>query len=370
MAVYLVAFAIIFILYHRAYSGRYRDPKKVFLFRSAIVLVLLFGSMHNQYSFSDVGMYYNLYKRYIGKPFALVVLDFNSYRDSAFFVMTWILAQIVKWPQFFMYFEAAIFIGSSFWFIYKNSENPFLSVMVLFGSGLLSFCLSAYRQAFAISCCLFAFEFLKPNYYGSKARRLKIVGIVLYAVAIFMHRSAIAFVIALAICYIRDIRLKIVIAFIGAVFLRGFGGRLFQFGANLMGKEYVAEFHMSYLGHIIQMVFLALPIVMLMITRFFSRSSCLQKQGNYTLVNEADKAIISVMGCIIYAIRTIAQGYERIAFFYFPFTEIAYSTALDYSVNNRSKKITNFLICILCVLLFFWRQSSSSRSGFVFFWQR
>lgn len=363
MVIYTTMFFLIFLLY--IISRNTKKTDKVFLTTSGILLVAILGSRHNWYSFSDEGMYYLLYKSYIGVPFESVASIIFEERDFGYFLLNWALAQIIPWPQFILYFTTGLFVFSTFYFIYKNSDNALCSLMTLFGSGVLTFYMSALRQALAFSCCLIAFELLKKTENGKNKLLRNILGYVIYAIGITMHRSAIVFIIPLVFEWIKSDKVKAALTAIGSAVLILFRDKIFEAGNELFEKNYGTGNHLSSTGAIIQIVLLSAPILLFFIWKLKNRGRSLQNSANQNNI-----LFMLILGIILYALRSFSLVIERVAFFFTVAACPLYPNAIEKTVNKRSKQIGYYAAIFLSMLLFLWRIKTGIRGGvFTFFWE-
>lgn len=367
MWVYYTLFVLSFLAL--LLSRKTANPERTFLTITAILIVVIIGSRHNWYGFSDEGGYYNLYQNFIDKPFSYVQSQTWINHDYGYYFMNWGLAQIIKWPQFIIYFETAFFVGTVFYFIYKNSPNVVAGVCVLFGIGLFTFCMSAFRQAMAVSFCIIAFEFLKKgSAHKEKNVFREIVGVLFFIVAVSMHRSAWAFAIVLIVAHMSKDSTKKLIAFVFVVLLILFKEQILASGNDLMEKSYASEYHMSATGFIIQMILMIAPILLWLAWKIINNKKKISYlRGNIFFSQEI---LLSCLGIVLYFMRTYAHIFERVAYYYMIFTVLAYPISIEKTVETQSKKIIYLIVNGLCIVLFLWRIKNGSGAGrFVFFWQ-
>lgn len=363
MVVYMTMFFLIFLLY--IISRNTKKTDKVFLITSGILLVAILGSRHNWYSFSDEGMYYLLYKSYIGVPFESVASIIFEERDFGYYLLNWALAQAIPWPQFILYFTTGVFVFSTFYFIYKNSDHALCSLMILFGSGVLAFYMSALRQAMALSCCLIAFELLKKNENGKNKLLRNILGYVIYAIGITMHRTAIVFIVPLAFEWIKSDKVKAALTVIGSAVLILFRNEILETGNGLFDRDYGTGSSLSTTGGIIQIILFISPILLFFMWKLNNRGKSLQNSANQNNI-----LLMSIFGSILYTLRSFSLVIERIAFFFTVAVCPLYPNAIEKTVDKRSKQIAYYAVIILSMFLFLWRVKKGIRGGvFTFFWE-
>lgn len=363
MTVYAIMFFLIFLLYF--FSRNTKKPDKVFLITSGILLVAILGSRHNWYSFSDEGMYYLRYQSYIGVSFQSVSSVIFEERDFGYFLLNWALAQVIPWPQFILYFTTAVFVFSTFYFIYKNSDDALCSLMILFGSGVLTFYMSALRQAMALSCCLIAFELLKRDENSKNKLLRNILGYAIYAIGITMHRTAIVFIIPLVFEWIKSDKVKAMLTVIGSLVLVLFRKAILETGNNLFDKDYGTGTSQSMTGGIIQIILLGFPILLFFMWKLNNSGKSLQNSANQNNI-----LLMSIFGIILYILRSFSLVIERTAFFFTVAVCPLYPNTIEKTLDKRSKQIVYYAVIFLSMFLFLWRVNKGIRSGvFTFFWE-
>lgn len=362
MDVYIGLFICIILIY--LLSKKANDSNKYFLLFTGILLVIVIGSRHSWYSFSDEGMYYLEYKNAIGKTYNGYIDSFVEIKDIGYFTMTWFLAQIVPWPQFLLYLECAAIVGATFYFLYKNTKESLLGVMVFLFGGLFTFYMSAFRQGFAFAFCLFAYQL-------DEKRRMcvgikKILGLVfeilIVIVSFSMHRSAIIFlgiIIAKNIKY-TNIRCLLVATLTGYIFL--FPKQILDYGNSMTNSNYGVETATSLIGFWVQIFIYTFPLIMQVMIRYRMRKKC-----NFQLNNII---IGSSLGIAFYIFRLYSLVFERIAFYYLVFPCALYDRVVQNGFEKKSQKIFYFVFSIGIMILFLNRVSGNRFGGdFTFFWQ-
>lgn len=365
----MVAFILMIVFLYMIYSvTRHTEkPDKSFLIASAIFLVLLFGSRHYLYSFSDDKMYYLLYNSYIDKPFYLVKDAILESRDYGFYLMTWALAQVIPWPQFLMYFQSFILFTSLFCFVKKYSINAFNSVIYLFGSGIITFYMSACRQAMAFSFCLIAYLL-----YDKEKRKFIhiLLSVVFFYMGYTMHRSAIAMAVIFAFGIVKNERLRYILATIFTLFVVLFREKFLSSANEIMEDTYRAEYNMSPLGFLIQTILISGPIILL-ILKYFNRDLNSEELLEKDEEDRSVQTISLIVGIVFYVLRAFALLLERVAVYFTPFGAIMYPYAIEKRADDKEKRTVYFIVNILCIILFLWRMRNAIRGiDYVFFWQK
>ena len=146
----MVGLTLCSVLVSYVISFNFKDKKKAFLLLAGILITFILGSRYFINGFTDEITYNYLYEGYIDWSFERLRATISDDRDWGFTLFYWCMAKIVPWRQFPIYFITAFFVYSSFRFIYYNSDDPLLSVLLIFAFGIFSFCMAGYRQCFAL----------------------------------------------------------------------------------------------------------------------------------------------------------------------------------------------------------------------------
>ncbi len=344
----VLLFVAIFVCY--TISRRYENSKKIFLITLGVVVVAIFGSRYFINDYPDEGTYNYLYVSFSGKNWGEFYNSYNDIRDFGFYLAYWLMSQIIPWSQFPIYFITAICVFSFFRFIYNNSDDELLSVVLFFSFGIFSFYMAAYRQTFAMCVTLFAFE---------KAKKRKLFGFaVLSAIAISMHISSMAF---LPIYYIMGISRDKYSTWKRIGILAGIAllcGPVIQFFAGESGKDsYTDRLDFSLVGFAIQIIIMLAPFVL----NVFKKNS---NKDIDQFVFATDTVLLS--GLVMYVFKLMYYSFERISYYYtFSIVSVFPSSVERLDNNSQSKKLIKFVAIILLAGLYFWRSQGSSLK---FFW--
>ena len=367
MLVYLIMLCGIALIYHLCYITTWVEKKKKrnFLIWSGIFIVLIMGSRWEGYQFADTGMYVQIFNK--SKSYGVEAFLGDATRDTGYYLMVWYLARIFPSHQWFIYFECAFLIFSVFIFIYCTTDKPLFVVFLFLGTGIFTFYLSAFRQAFAFSFCLLSYLLLQKVSQGKEKGNFfrLLFGLLLFYIALTMHASAIVFVIPLSICLIKNYKLKIFLIFLLASLIVLFRSSLLSVGNDAMDKEYEIEANFSILGFIIQTIIFAFPMILLLLVPQKKSS------GNAFLSQETyyyNLLAISIVGLVFYLLRLYTQGFERVAIYFTIAICPLYPTVFKRTLPEKMQNELTWVICILCGALLLWRVMDAG--PFIFFWQK
>ena len=136
--------------------------RKRFLIFSSIPIILIMGLRYPEYEVVyDLAGYYFFYE--LSSQLPLGLLFESSRLEPGYVLLNKILATIVPWPQFILFAVAIICVSGFSYFIYRNSKDPFLSLIFYVTLGAMTFQLTAFRQAIAITICVLSIELIKKK---------------------------------------------------------------------------------------------------------------------------------------------------------------------------------------------------------------
>lgn len=341
-------FLIIYLLLLRLLMGSLNTKykQKLYLILSGIVIVLIMGFRYPKYNIVyDLEIYYNYYKNLSYLSWK-EIFDYSRF-EYGYAILNKLLVSIVPWPQFIIIFEAFICVYSMFRFIYKYSNNAFWGVLFYVTLGTMSFQLTAFRQAFAISICLYSIDYIKQH------KILKFLVLVLIAAT--FHKTAIVF---LPLYFIGQRKLNLknnLISIICIVILISSANWITNFGNEILGMNYKSIYIGNEFGGIV-------PILIYIITIVLSWIN---------LKNESDVISLNMteMGLGIYAMRYSSIALERISFYYTPSIVISLPNVLNSFNDRKIQFIIKLCALILAILLFYHRLTYSEWADYKFFWQ-
>ena len=144
-------------------ASNYRNRKKYELIYAGIVIVLFWGSLDALDYGTDIMNYYNNAR-------VAANLEYSQYLaicafEDGYATWIWVIAHLFKNPQVLLFAQYAFITYAVFRFIYRNSKDVFLSLVVYICLGCFGFFLLAFRQTFAIAICLFAYEQIKVGHH-------------------------------------------------------------------------------------------------------------------------------------------------------------------------------------------------------------
>lgn len=353
MLVWLLMLAAFTLLWFMIPEGIGEKKKKlIFLWLGGLLLVFLMGSRCPYRSGSgDVFVYYKIYLRTAVDTIE-EISGFHSMEESYLWINKF-LVSIIPWGQFIIYLEAAFSTFAVFRFIYKNTEDVYIGVIVYICTGGWLFFLTGFRQAFAICICLFAFEYMKKKRFTMD---LVALGIIL--IATLFHSTAWIFLVAFIV---RNLKLNkttvfwaIVLTVLAFVIMNPFVDMI----EKMMGTNYRVGYEGNIFGGIVPvMVFFGALLL----------SYIAWKHDKEYTEKYGFQIMLLLTGLCMYLFRYNTVVFERMSYY---FTIVVCSVLPNSisAVKDRRMQVVCKAVCIaFCVALFVYRQSDSGK--FYFYWE-
>ena len=337
---------LIYIFILKIIIGKIDTEKKVniFLLFSWIGITLVLGLRYPYLQKeTDLQIYYNYFNSVSNISWNKIFEFYNSSNfEIGYILLNKLLSCLIKWPQFIIIFEAAFCSFCTIYFIKKNSKDAFISILLYLSMGMMTFQLTAFRQAIAIGICLLSIELIKKHHF------VRFLLMVLRATSI--HKTAIVFIISYFLIN-KDFKIShIFISCIGIFIVSLFANNIITIGNNILNRNYNTYIGNSY-GGIVNIIIYLLTII---------TGLCLKnKNENKIGIN------MTIIGLTLYCLRYIVLVVERISFY---FTAGAIISIPNEIILLKDKKKYILITEIVLVILYFYRLSYSDYGQYIFFW--
>ncbi len=318
-----------------------KKKKLIFMALAWLILVLILGGRDNGgINGGDLYGYYRWYRRAMNLPLDHLLL-YTGVEDG-YLVLNKILAIIVPWNQFIFYFQAAFCTGIMFWYIYRNSENVFLSVVVYICVGPWQFFLTGFRQAIACCICFVALELIKK-----RKTSLNITALVLIALASTIHTTAWLFLIVFVIRCFKVGRNIVIFSILVTVLSIVFSDEIMAWGNDALGREYAAGLYSgNALGGIVPIMVYLVALIISYIVWYNDKSFT----EDYSM-----EIKLMILGLCLYTLRYNTTVFERISHYFTPVISVILPSAIMRLKDKREVKIVSAFCVLLCVGLFIYR---------------
>lgn len=241
--------------------------------------------------------------------------------------------------------NAIVIFGTLLHFAKKYTDNPFIFFFLFMTLGMYSFIETGLRQTLAMMICLWAVDFIKDK---------KLVRFVLLVIlAQFFHKSALIFLIAYPLSFIKRFNwMFVVYAIIAVVLAVGFGSFQGLFN-SLLGYEYTIE-ETGNGG-----IFMALIFI------FFIFSTFMVHDKPKELKEQNLNIHLSFLTVIFWLLRLVSRTAERVGY-YFNFGLYAYFSQTFKHGKDELFGAIKWLLILVCLVLFVYRNLGVN---YLFFWQ-
>ncbi len=355
MLVWLFMLASIIVIWFMIPDALGEKKKKlIFLSVSCFIIVMILGGRHyNAAANSDLYGYQKWYVRAINMP--LDQLLSYDVMEKGYLILNKILAFFVPWRQFIYYFQAAFCTGVMFRYIYKNTENVFLGVIVYICIGPWQFFLTAFRQAMAICICFIAFELIKKQ-----KTRTDLIALALVALASTMHTSAWLFLIVFVIRRFKVGREIIIFSGVVTLLALMFSDSLMAMGNDTLGRDYTSGLYSG--NAMAGLVPILIYILTFALCYFVSRH-------DKSFTDEYSMEIkMLIFGMCLYTLRYNTTIFERMSIFFTPVISVLLPSAIVRQKDKKEKIVLSVACVGMCVILFVYR-AGAHYGNYHFYWE-
>lgn len=333
-----------------------KKQKKYFLIISGIALVVFLGLRDKYIGSADTYNYYSFFEYAKSKS---TWSAFRSYKGTymsgfketeiGFQIFVWLLSRVTSNGQVIIVVTALIYTVSLIIYIYHNSDDVVLSVVMYITLGIMFFEMQGMRQSIAMSICLLSYESLKKN---------KFVPFAFWVIlACFFHKTAIVFSV---LWLFRKFTINQKHLFYFSIL----GGSILVFCNKIIS---IANnfFEMDYKNTVDGGGLVATSIYILTIIFVYAFVPRDRMDQKFSLA-----FYMMLLGLVCYIVRYFgAQASERISF-YFMFSQlIVLPNAICSMSNDKEKAVTKMIVVLLSIALMIYRLSGSELVPYSLFWK-
>lgn len=327
-----------------------RKYDKLFLIICGILITFVMGFRGRYTGSPDTDNYWggligaSKYKNFFDY-FSLHVTN-NNYllSEIGFYFCNWLLARIYAEPQLLLLATSAFIVYSVMRFIYKNSENVLLSVVMFVCLGLWTFNMNGMRQALAMAICLWAYEFVKKDKFWKF--------LLVVFIAFLFHKTSVVFLAVYLIKFLKfDAKSVLFFLILLGVFV-ALSPILVQYFDEVYDKNY-SEGESFESGGLFQLL---LYVIILIVALIFN-NAMREKDGKNFFY-------LTLLALFFFVMRYIGiQIFERISY-YFSYFAILLLPNTVKKAQKLDGEILSFSILILSILLFIYRTNAGAFSTF------
>ena len=313
-------------------------------------MALMIGLRYKGVGSGDTAFYYNNWEKmsrvsWNDLPRVLQSVDL----EYGYQIIVWFLSHLFSDGQWLLIFSGIFFSLSVCLFIYRNSKNPVMSLIVFNCLGLFNFMVQGLRQAIAMSICLFAYEQCKKNHFFKFA--------LLVAIASLFHASAIVFIL---VYFLSKFKLNFIQMGILAI-LTFIGVQLLPYVFNLLNVVMNENYDLNSASESGGIIATLIYVVIILFGLLFKDIS----DEHYALF--VYSAIIAAVAMIL---RNFVNGIAERISLYFAFGQmIVLSNSIASVKESKIKTLINMAAVLLCFGVAVYKASYSILIPYTFFWQ-
>lgn len=328
-----------------------KNSRKLFIIICGLFLFLI-SAFRSIYFTTDVEVYVNKYISISYTNLYELWINFitNTGKDPFFYVFNKVISLFGASYRVWLAIIAGFFCYSISKFIYKYSDEVYISVIALISLGYFYFSLTGLRQTLALSIILFSYKYLIE-------RRLFQFIIVVLLGSLF-HFSAIIFLVAYPLSKMR-IGWKQVVGVLAALV----AAYLFRPQIiGLLSSLNMNDKYTYYLEHGTTLTIsgFLIQLFIYLFCLYFKNSIVKCDSKNLILYN------LLFLGMVFQVFSAVIAEFFRISMYFSIFGIILISKAINAEKNKRIKIIIYIFVFVALIAYFF---KTGSFREFKFFWQ-
>ena len=267
--------------------------------------------------------------------------------EIGFQFFVYVLSRVFNNAQWLIVISSAIYVSAVCYFIYKNSNDIAMSLVMYVTLDLMTFQMQGMRQAIAMSLCLFAYECAKNK---------KLIPFILLCIlAAMMHRTALIFFIVYPLVKFKYNYGFIAITLVSSIVVLLLSNRITALGNWIFGENYSSIAESG--GYV------AVLIYVLILSCYIASSKHLKDDKDSVIL-----FYVVFIGFVFFLLRyTGVRMAERISF-YFVFGQIALLPKILNLFKGKEKALIKATVYVLMISLFAYRLMHSNLVPYDFFW--
>jgi hypothetical protein len=343
-----------------------KKKQRKYLIFAGVAVAAVIGLRYPYYEeVGDLNWYYYLYGVIVRTEWHSL-LSYNTYFTPGYLILNKLLGYIAPWQQSIIVFEGAFCVFCVCFYIYKNSDHPFLALLFFITQGTMGFCLTGFRQAIAMSLLLLSTECIK------KRKLFPFLSIVLVATTI--HSTAIVFIVSYFFANRPMTKLNNLFSWIFPFILLFFTRVLANVGNNIFDLS--VNYTNTYVGFLSGIVQVSIYVIIILLYQTVPKRRLTNMSKQVLSIPKKQQEIgskllaynMTVYGLALYAMRYIVQAFERVSLYFSVYSIVALSEVIYYYDDKKSVKLLSFLAAYFSILLFIWRMSKEYWGDYRFFW--
>jgi hypothetical protein len=311
-----------------------------------VIAIVLIQGLRDFSIGTDLATYIPAYKYALGLNFLKGEKLYNY--ELGYSLYTQLLARSAVTERQFLFITAAIIIGLIGYTLVINTKMPGMSIYIYITLGFFLFTFSGLRQSIAFAITFFSFKFIKDK------KMLYFLFCIFFAV--LFHTSAIVFVIAYPLYYLkikREYMLNVLVILL-ITFL--FKGRIF----TLLNKLYYNSEDMIQSTGAYTMLFVMLGI-------YISVFLFCNDDKNYSLNAYKNYILVAI---IFQIFASLSNTVMRSGYYYYMFITLLIPEVL-MQLDGKGRLIVEIILCA-CLFYFYYNAISNGYlnvAPYKFYWE-
>lgn len=329
--------------------------KRKYLFVCGLITFLMIGLRHYNVGSGDGGWYYSNWNYMSDLPVSGIASIFKRFDiENGYLTCVWLLSRVFKDPQFVFVFYGLLIAVSVSRFVYLNSDDVVVGIVMFNCLGLWGFMVQGLRQGIAMCICLFALEYAK--------KRKLVPFLIVVAIAIMFHASAIVFVAVYAFSWLKmnfkGYSIFTAVSIIGMLLL----DRIFLWGNFFINDNYtIGNFEDTSGGFVSTAVYL----IIVFLSVVFYRAEDERKSSQISFF-----FYMTLCGLIAFLMRYNINTIMQRVSYYFMFGQIAVLPTVVNSVFvRRQRLLVTAAVVALSLGIVVYKASYTVLVPYYFFWQ-
>jgi hypothetical protein len=319
------------------------------LLSAGVGLVLLSGSINAVQYGTDISGYY----KYAAKMLSVSSLSdiIGSTRfEKGYTVYCYLITRLAGSAQAFLYIHSAIVTFLFFRFIYKNTNDFFMGVVLYISLGTWMFIFTAFRQSVAMGICLLVYDYLKEKKW--------VFASLFFILAITFHKTSVVFGIVFFLDRIKKGSFAVGFTVTLMLLTYVFRNYIVSYFSNTLDLDYgTNNSRIAALGGIISFAIYLLTFWLLH----------LSKQNGTLHPPDPLVILLGITGCGLYMLRFSVLAIERIAFYFLPAYIVLFPEAIRFEKDIRTHSLVYLAFVSLFIFLLYYR-ISHTMGAYIPFW--
>ncbi|NKD46799.1 EpsG family protein [Mammaliicoccus sciuri] len=347
---YIIFSYIVAIVILKVILTKNKTTENIFLMLASLLMMLIV-SLRNLSFGTDTLVYVEKFRQYNLIEFSQIINYLNSMdeKDKTFYLLVRTINYIGLEETFIVVLFSILFLISIFWLIYKYSNNSLISIILFICLGYLFFSLTGLRQTFALTFIIISYKYL--------LERKKYKFIILVLLASLFHSTALVFLIAYPLVYLKLGIKHLVVLIIAFLINILFNSQIYSLLDNIMLNEkyeyYLQnEESLNYSGFLIQLSIFLFCLI-------FKKMILTKSPENITYYN------LMFIGLIFQLFATNIAVIFRISLYFSIFSIILLPNVISGIKDVNVKILVNTLVIVVLLMYLF---ISGYYEGYSFKW--